>query len=149
MLQKTRFLLVCLVIGLLSGCGQVEFTMSDGRQKSLEEFNGSWLVLNYWAVWCKPCIEEIPELNNLNQYKNISVLGINFDGLVGEELVAEAENLGITYEMILDDPSTDIDIKRPGALPATVLIDKAGKVREVLYGPQTTDSILDKLRFLE
>lgn len=148
MLEKIRFLLLCMTVAL-SGCEQVEFTLSNGQHKSLDEFKGDWLVINYWAVWCKPCIEEIPQLNILNGRKNIAVLGVNFDGVVGEALITQAENLGIEYEMILHDPSEGLDIKRPGALPATVLIDKKGNVREVVYGPQTADSILSKLTLFE
>ncbi len=148
MLRIICFLLAFLVIAL-TGCGQVEFTLSNGQQKSLDEFKRGWLVINYWAVWCKPCIEEIPQLNLLNERENIEVLGVNFDGLLGDELVNQAQIFGIEYEMVVRDPSEALAIERPRALPATVLIDESGKVRDVLYGPQTVDSILEKLNVLE
>ena len=148
MLRIFRVLLAFSLIGL-SGCGQVEFTLSNGQHKSLDEFNGRWLVINYWAVWCKPCIEEIPQLNLLNERKNIEVLGVNFDGLLGDELMQQAETFGIGYEMVIRDPSEDLAIERPNVLPATVLIDETGEVRGLLYGPQTVDSILEKLSSLE
>lgn len=148
MLRIIRFLLAFSAVAL-SGCGQVEFTLSNGQQKSLDEFNRGWLVINYWAIWCKPCIEEIPQLNSLNQRENIVVLGVNFDGLTGEALAEQAETLGIEFDLIVNDPSEDINVKRPGALPATVLIDSSGTTREVLYGPQTAESISKKLSLLE
>ena len=52
-----------------------------------------WNVVNYWAIWCKPCREEIPELNQLNQIDNVVVLGVNFDRKVGEALVSDAAEL--------------------------------------------------------
>jgi len=148
MLRIFRFLLAFSLVGL-SGCGQVEFTLSNGQQKTMDEFNRGWLVINYWAIWCKPCVEEIPQLNILNKRENIVVLGVNFDGLIGEALTEQAETLGIEYDLIVNDPSEDINVKRPGALPATVLIDSSGITREVLYGPQTAESISKKLSLLE
>ena len=148
MLRIISFLLVFSVLGL-SGCGQVEFTLSNGQQKSLVEFNRGWLVINYWAIWCKPCVEEIPELNILNKQNNITVLGVNFDGLVGEELAEQAEKLGIEYDLVVNDLSEDLNVKRPGVLPATLLIDRSGITREILYGPQTAESISKKLSLLE
>ncbi|WP_250654775.1 TlpA family protein disulfide reductase [Alkalimarinus coralli] len=142
--------MVMLIISvMISGCGQVEFTLSNGEQKPLNEFKNNWLVINYWASWCKPCIEEIPQLNLLNKKADIAVLGVNFDGLLGEELAREAEALGINYGMIINDPSKSIKIERPAVLPATVLIDRSGKTREVLFGPQTVDSISEKLNSLD
>ncbi|MFD2229129.1 TlpA disulfide reductase family protein [Alkalimarinus sediminis] len=142
-------LLLAVGVMTLSGCGQVEWNLTNGEQKSIDDYRGRWLVINYWATWCKPCLEEIPELNLLNKRDDTEVLGVNFDELQGEELVSQAENLGIAYKMIADDPSKALDIQRPRALPATVLIDKKGGVREVLYGPQTVASILSRFALLE
>ncbi len=142
---------ICLMLMVVvcSGCGQVEFTFSDGQQKSLNSFKGGWVVVNYWATWCKPCIEEIPELNKLNQSNDVIVFGVNYDGLIGEELLNEVKVLGINYDLIVVDPSENIKIKRPSALPATALIDRNGITRTVLYGPQTMNSITEKIQLLE
>ena len=140
--------LTLVVFILLSGCSKVEFPLSDGQAIAFDELENSWVVVNYWAIWCKPCVEEIPELNALNQHDDVVVLGVNYDGKQGEALISQAEKLGINYAMIVNDPSEALQIDRPRALPATVLIDKDGVTREVLYGPQTEASILDKLRLL-
>ena len=68
-----------------------------------------WKVINYWAIWCKPCREEIPELNQLNQIENVVVLGVNFDGKVGEALLSDADALGIGFD-IIDDPAMDLNL---------------------------------------
>jgi len=141
------FIAVFIVV-VCSGCGQVEFTFSNGQKKSLDSFKGNWVIVNYWATWCKPCIEEIPELNKLNQRDGVVVLGVNYDGLIGGELANEANKLGINYSLIVDDPSESIQVKRPSALPATVIIDNKGLTRDILFGPQTVSSIADKMRLL-
>lgn len=99
-----------------------------------------WNVVNYWAIWCKPCREEIPELNQLNQIDNVVVLGVNFDRKVGEALVSDAVELGIEFT-IIDDPAPHLDITRPTALPTTLILSPDGDLVATLVGPQTAESI--------
>ena len=99
-----------------------------------------WNVVNYWAIWCKPCREEIPELNQLNQIDNVVVLGVNFDRKVGEALVSDAAELGIEFT-IIDDPSPHLDITRPYVLPTTLILSPDGDLVATLVGPQTAESI--------
>ena len=100
-----------------------------------------WNVINYWAIWCKPCREEIPELNQLNQIEHVVVLGVNFDGKVGEALVSDAHELGITFETI-DDPASNLNITRPSVLPTTLVFSPEGTLVATLVGPQTAESII-------
>lgn len=100
-----------------------------------------WNVINYWATWCKPCREEIPELNQLNQIENVVVLGVNFDGKVGEALVSDAGDLGIAFD-IIDDPAASLNIARPSVLPTTLVLSPDGLLVVTLVGPQTAESIM-------
>ena len=100
-----------------------------------------WSVINYWAIWCKPCREEIPELNQLNQIENVVVLGVNFDGKVGEALVSDAGDLGIAFE-IIDDPAANLNISRPSVLPTTLVLSPEGTLVATLVGPQIAESIM-------
>ena len=100
-----------------------------------------WKVINYWAIWCKPCREEIPELNQLNQIENVVVLGVNFDGKVGEALVSDAGDLGIAFH-IIDDPAASLNIARPSVLPTTLVLSPEGLLVVTLVGPQTAESIM-------
>ena len=43
--------------------------------------NGQWRIINYWAIWCAPCREEIPELNELDRSTELVVLAVNYDGI--------------------------------------------------------------------
>ena len=99
-----------------------------------------WNVVNYWAIWCKPCREEIPELNQLNQIDNVVVLGVNFDRKVGEALVSDTAELGIEFT-IIDDPAPHLDITRPSVLPTTLILSPDGDLVATLVGPQTAESI--------
>ena len=82
------------------------------------DYKGRWLVVNYWAEWCKPCIKEIPELNALDaKYPQVAVLGVNFDGITGTELEAQKEKLGIGFTVLEQDPSGVLGVAIPSVLP--------------------------------
>ena len=57
---------VFVVLVVLGGCSnEPSYRLADGDAISLSELHGDWVVINYWAEWCAPCREEIPELNEL------------------------------------------------------------------------------------
>ena len=124
---------------LLAACTKKELPET---RLEIRDFRNEWLVVNYWASWCKPCIKEIPELNKLHQSrKDITVVGVNYDGMSGEELAIESSKLGINFPNLSSDPSSALETSRPIVLPTTMLVDKNLKLREKLIGPQTLESI--------
>jgi thiol-disulfide isomerase/thioredoxin len=101
----------------------------ESRDATLAGTSGHWVIVNYWAEWCKPCIKEIPELNHLaRDHPEIRVLGVNFDGATGEDLDRQVAALGIDFPVLL--------------LPTTLVLNPAGEVAATLVGPQTLDSLL-------
>ena len=86
-------------------------------------------------------VEKNPELNQLNQIENVVVLGVNFDGKVGEALVSDADDLGIAFD-IIDDPAPNLNISRPSVLPTTLVLSPEGTLVATLVGPQTAESIM-------
>ena len=108
-------------------------------------------MINYWAEWCGPCRIEIPELNALaEQLKGqpVSVFGVNFDNVQGEELKSASEKLGIKFTVLAQNPEAIFDIPRSEALPVTYIIDDKGKVRAQMLGEQTAAGVLAKLKEL-
>ena len=109
---------------------------------TVASFKGQWVVINYWARWCKPCIEEIPELNKLDSnFDAITVLGVNYDGATGEELRTQAADLGVAFGLLEHDPAAELGVPRPVVLPTTLIIGPDGKHHSTLVGPQTADSL--------
>ena len=124
---------------LLLGCAEQS---GDSPTASLEELRGQWVVINYWAQWCKPCIEEIPELNALDQkYEQVTVLGVNYDGAIGEALAQQQTRLGLAFASLEADPSAQLGIPRPIVLPTTLILDSDGQLAASLVGPQTIESL--------
>ena len=110
---------------------------------SLERLQGQWVVINYWAQWCAPCIKEIPELNRLDQdYTGVTVVGVNYDGTNGEELELQRQKLGVTFASLESDPAAQLGIPRPVVLPTTLILDPTGRLVATLIGPQTLASLV-------
>lgn len=137
---------------LLSGCGVDLGTDQNGEKVASSRVDKHWLVVNYWAEWCGPCRTEIPELNTLSEQvkgQNVSVFGVNFDNLQGEDLKSASKALGITFTVLAQDPADHYDLPKSEALPVTYIIDDKGKVREQLMGEQTAAGVMQKLAELK
>jgi thiol-disulfide isomerase/thioredoxin len=122
-----------LVALLLAGCGAEEPSLPG---------DGQWRLVNYWAIWCKPCREEIPALNVVDQRENIVVLGVNFDRKQDQELADQAAELGIAFELLTNDPGPMLGAPRPEGLPVTLVVSPDGDLVNTLVGPQTEESLL-------
>lgn len=103
---------------------------------------GQWRVINYWAIWCAPCREEIPELNALDDRTELMVFAVNYDGQNGEALQSQAAEMGITFTLLEQDPGAALGVERPRVLPTTLLVNPQGAVTDTLVGPQTQESLM-------
>lgn len=117
-------------------------TFANNPAMAQSELEGEWLVINYWAIWCKPCIEEIPELNALNQEQGIQVIGINFDRPETQKNIAAINKLGINFPVSETNLQALYRYQMPQALPTTVIISPEGLVKHKLTGPQTKQGLL-------
>ncbi|KTB92439.1 MULTISPECIES: TlpA disulfide reductase family protein [Pseudomonas] len=136
---------------LLSGCGVDLGTDQNGQKVASERIKGHWLVVNYWAEWCGPCRTEVPEFNALSEQlkdKKVTVLGVNFDNLQGDELKSAANALGIKFTVLAQDPAEQYSLPPSEALPVTYIIDDKGKMREQLLGEQSAATVIQKLKTL-
>lgn len=121
---------------LLSGCGDPQPRLPG---------DGEFRLVNYWAIWCTPCREEIPELNRINERDDVRVLGVNFDRKTGQTLADQVAELGIEFESLDFDPGELLGVPRPGGLPVTVVVSPEGETIAILEGPQTEASLLAAL----
>lgn len=138
MKNKITFISLLSLLLLLNGCGQ-----GNTPENLLANNNGKWIFINYWATWCKPCIKEIPELNDFAaQNPSVVVLGVNFDGIKNAELASAEKKLNIEFETLSQDPYQQLGYERPNVLPVTIVINPDGAVVEQLVGPQSFDSLM-------
>lgn len=110
-----------------------DFTLktSAGGNLRLQEQRGQVVMVNFWATWCGPCKQEMPHLNRLyDKYRasGFTLLGVNVDD-DPRQAVAAAARLGLKFPVLLDADKAVIKRYDMGSMPATVLIDRDGRVR--------------------
>ena len=140
-------LLNYVLISLFLGCSQPDLLTSENKKVYLDDLRGKWILINYWADWCPPCIKEIPELNKLNsQYGDkVAVFLFNFDRLEDNELKKQLFKIKAEIPSLISDPQLIYNYDVPDALPVTFVIDKDGKLSMTLKGPQTLEEMKEAL----
>lgn len=112
---------------------------AEGRPQNLKQFQNKTIVLNFWATWCEPCREEMPELSsfyNENQSKNVMVIGIAID----EEKAVKSylKKTKVTYPILVDEDKGVFLSKnlgnKEGILPYTVIINSKGIIQKTILG---------------
>jgi thiol-disulfide isomerase/thioredoxin len=127
-----------LMLLTLAACSPAEQPVNT---LNLDALRGQWVVINYWAIWCKPCIQEIPELNALAQLPEVTVLGVNYDETSGDELDQQLQQLGIAFPTLAADPAAQLGVARPVVLPTSLVLNPQGQLHDTLVGPQTLDTL--------
>ena len=139
------------IVFLLHSCSKPDLAVFDAKGVYLDDLKGKWVVFNYWADWCPPCIKEIPELNNLqsNFPEDLKIFLINFDFLEGDELELQLKKFNVQVDSLLTDPSIIYDWIIPENLPVTFIVNKEGELEHTLVGPQTEEEIINLLSLKE
>jgi thiol-disulfide isomerase/thioredoxin len=144
-MKRYLFALV-LLAALPLGAQAVDMPLTalDGRQTNLKHFQGKWLVVNYWATWCPPCIVEMPELQSFHDEhatRDALVIGINSELISQQQLQNFLDDYFITYPIYISRPGEKSELGLIPGLPTTFLVSPAGKVVARQVGPVTRDMI--------
>ena len=115
-----------------------DFTLrsAEGRNLRLQEQRGQVVLVNFWASWCAPCKQEMPHLNRLyDKYRSsgFTLLAVNIDDNPSHG-AATAARWGLKFPVLLDADKTVTRLYDLGSMPATVLIDRDGRVRYLHRG---------------
>jgi len=117
----------------------LEVATIDGQAYDLADHRGSWVVVNYWATWCSPCLEEMPELSALASMRaHVEVVGLAYEDIGTDAMREFLERHPVTYPVAIIDPlEPPADFPTPRGLPMTWLIGPDGRVVKEFLGPVT------------
>lgn len=113
------------------------FTVTDlnGKVHTAQTYKGKWVLVNFWATWCPPCLEEIPDLIALQEsHKNLVVIGIAMDYQNKQEIVRFADDNLMNYPLVLGDDKILRQFGSADVLPSTYLYNPQGKPVKVIRG---------------
>jgi thiol-disulfide isomerase/thioredoxin len=115
----------------------------EGQPYELAARRGKWVVVNFWATWCAPCIKEMPELSELDEKRaDIEVIGLAYEEIEPQAMRDFLRQRPVVYPVaILDVYSPPADFATPRGLPMTFLIAPDGRVAEQFMGPVTAREI--------
>lgn len=119
-------------------------TTLEGKALYGEDLKGRWLIIHYWASWCDICMSEMPEIEKFYQQlssKNAQMFMVNFDHLSAAKQKQLLADTGVHVPSLKGNPAKLFGIRSVSALPMTMMVGPDGKVKKVLYGPQSPKSL--------
>ena len=136
---RTILLLIYVCLLPVSGAYAADYQLKDldGKLHRISDYRGKFVVINFWATWCDPCIHEMPELERFYQENRDQavVWGVTFERVGKERVIEFVEQLGVSYPILGfgQDPQTGYG--HVTVLPTTFVIDPEGLFYHRFEGP--------------
>ena len=123
-----------------------EFSLPDldGKPHTLAPYRGKWIIINYWATDCPPCLKEIPELERFHQRhkdKDAVVLGVNYEDIKLSWLEDFIQSVKMTYPVLRAKPDTLTPFGAIKILPTTIIVSPEGELMGAQAGAVTEEMI--------
>lgn len=128
-----------------------EFNLQDlqGKTHRLADYRGKWVLVNFWATWCPPCLSEIPELISLHEAhkeRDLVVIGVAMDSGSAKVVGEFAKKRGIGYPIVSGDRNVSAQIGAVEVLPTSYLYAPDGKLVSRQAGEVTRESVETYIR---
>ena len=123
-----------------------DFSLQDiqGKTHRLADYRGKWVLVNFWATWCPPCLKEIPELVSLHDAhhdKDLLVIGIAMDSGSKKQVAKFARAHGISYPVVMGDRRNTAQFGVLEILPVSYLYNPGGEQVSYQEGEVTRASV--------
>lgn len=145
----TALTLVAIVVMLSSGtrgplqvgdkAPDFELVGAFGGQGKLSDLRGQFVILNFWATWCSPCVEEMPSLQRLHRAydgDDFEIVAVSLDAEGAPVVQSFAERYKLEFSLAVDPDKKTETIYGLTGLPETYIIDKEGVIVEKILGPR-------------
>ena len=139
-------ILFLVALALSAGAASAEaFVFKDmqGHEQRLQDYRGKWVLVNFWATWCPPCLEEIPDLISLSEAhknKDLVIIGVALDS-TKESVVEFVAKKKVSYPVVVGDYDLAAQVGEVEALPTSYLYDPAGKLVSYQQGMVSRSSV--------
>ena len=149
--RLVTWLFLFLAASVSAGDPVREFSLPglDGRQHTLADYQGKWVIINYWATSCAPCLKEIPELEEFYRRHKDSdavVLGVNYEDIKRSWLEDFVGSVKMTYPVLLAEPDQPTPFGSMMVLPTTIIVSPAGDLSGMHRGAITAELIDEFIR---
>ncbi|HET7657820.1 MAG TPA: TlpA disulfide reductase family protein [Bacillales bacterium] len=122
----------------------------DGKEISIKDFRGRYVLLNMWASWCGPCQKEAPELVRLNKKfaPHLTVIGVNMTSqeLSLQDVKKFVKHYGVDFPVLLDSKGRVMNSYGVKVLPTSFVIGKNGFVLRQFRGPVSVDELVKTIK---
>ncbi len=145
MRRGSRLLMALALLCCAAAVEAQPFVFKDmqGKQQRLQDYRGKWVLVNFWATWCPPCLQEVPDLISLHEaHKNtdLVVIGVALDS--SEKSVREfVAKQRVSYPVVFGDYDMAEQVGEVEALPTSYLYNPQGKLVSYQEGLLTRSSV--------
>ena len=111
----------------------------DGKRLSLADHKGHVVLVNIWATWCPPCIDEMPSMQALYKElkgENFEILAVSIDALGSKAVAPFMKKYNLSFPALLDPEATIKTLYQTTGVPESFIIDKQGVLVEKIIGPR-------------
>lgn len=149
--KRLLSMLLLFAVALGAAANTVDFELPDleGKLHRLSDYRGKWIVVNYWATWCPPCLEEMPELEMFHinhKDKDAVVLGVNMETIDASELREFVEQQFISYPVLREKPALYTELGQVSGMPTTFLVAPDGHLAARQVGQVTATMLENTIR---
>ncbi|RBW69002.1 peroxiredoxin family protein [Bacillus taeanensis] len=130
-------------IGLEKGDKAPNFTLENlkGEQVSLSDFRGKKVLLNFWATWCPPCKEEMPEMEEFYEKNGakMEIIAVNLTMFEHDQanVAPFIKEYGLTFPVLLDKEGEQAKVYQAITIPTSYIVDEKGIIQQKIVGPMT------------
>jgi thiol-disulfide isomerase/thioredoxin len=145
-ISALAFAQLCSAHSYMTAAPDFNFTL-NGRAYQLSGLRGHVVVLDFWASWCGPCQRSLPEVSRLNSVYGDDVLFLGINNENTGAIEATVQRLGLSFPTILDASRSISAAYGVQYLPTSVVIDRNGRIANVIVGFRTDGSLQRAIEF--